>query len=209
MWQIFTGSLLLSIIHALIPNHWLPLIAIGKSENWTIKQTLSATAIAGFSHILSTIFIGIIVGFIGFQLSSSFEFISPYIAPLILVLLGIIYLFFDWRQSYHHNHTHFNQRNFKNKSRWTIIISLSIAMFLSPCAELEIYFFQAGTLGWIGIVIVSTVYTICTVSFMLLLVYLGIKGVSKMKWTFLEHHNKLVTGLVLIVLGILAFIVHF
>jgi len=53
MWQIFLGSLLLSVIHALIPNHWIPLIAISKAEKWTIKETLFATFITGFSHMIS------------------------------------------------------------------------------------------------------------------------------------------------------------
>ena len=30
MYSIFIGSLLLSFLHAVIPNHWLPVLAIGK-----------------------------------------------------------------------------------------------------------------------------------------------------------------------------------
>ena len=33
--QIFFGSFILSLIHALIPNHWIPLVAIGRTEKWT------------------------------------------------------------------------------------------------------------------------------------------------------------------------------
>lgn len=47
MYQIFIGSLILSILHALIPNHWLPLIAVGRTENWTQNQTLLTTIITG------------------------------------------------------------------------------------------------------------------------------------------------------------------
>ena len=210
MWQIFIGSLTLSVIHALIPNHWIPLVAIGKSEKWTVPETLSATGVAGFAHILSTVIIGIIVGFAGFKLSSSIEKFSSIIAPFILVAIGIIYIAVDFIQSRrHHHHEHINISNSKGKSRKAIVLSLSLAMFLSPCLELEAYYFQAGTLGWKGILTVSVVYLIVTVSAMVILVWLGLKGMNRIKSGFLEHHNKRIAGIVLILLGLLAWFVKF
>ena len=109
MLEIFLGSLALSLIHALIPNHWIPLIALSKTEKWTNKQTLSATLITGFSHTLSTVIIGIIVGLIGYQLSEHYKNSTEIIAPAILLLIGIIYLILDFISSNHHrHHDHFN-----------------------------------------------------------------------------------------------------
>jgi nickel/cobalt exporter len=212
MYQIFIGSLILSTIHALIPNHWLPLIAVGKTEKWTQHQTLWATVITGVAHTLSTIIIGIVVGLIGYKLATKYAVISETIAPAILIGLGLIYIFRDFRSHHHHSH------NIKpmvtepghKKSRWiAILTSLSIAMFLTPCIEIEAYYFQAGTIGWVGIFIVSAVYLLTTVVIMLLLVYLGMRGVKTFKSHLLEHHEKGITGSVLVALGILALIVKF
>jgi hypothetical protein len=82
-------------------------------------------------------------------------------------------------------------------------------MFLSPCLEIEAYYFTAGTHGWPAIIGVSLVYLVVTLSGMLLLVYLGFRGLEKLRWTYLEHHEKQVTGITLIILGILAYLVHF
>ena len=82
-------------------------------------------------------------------------------------------------------------------------------MFLSPCIEIEAYYFQAATKGWLGILIVSSVYLIVTISMMVVLVYLGLKGVNKLKSDFLEHHEKLITGILLIFLGLFAYYVEF
>jgi uncharacterized membrane protein len=82
-------------------------------------------------------------------------------------------------------------------------------MFLTPCIEIEAYYFQAGTIGWTGIFIVSLVYLLTTVIIMLLLVFFGMKGIGNFKSHFLEHHEKAITGTVLIGLGILAFLVKF
>ena len=207
MWQVFIGSIVLSIIHALIPNHWLPLIAIGKAEKWTQRETLSATLVTAIAHIASTIMIGIAVGFIGYKLSNAFEFISAIIAPMVLIVLGLIYIITDLLHAHRHEHSHLSL-NKEAKSRFAILASLSLAMFLSPCIELEAYYFQAGTLGWIGILIVSAVYALVTPSLMVLLVYLGAKGLAKFDLHFLEHHVKKITGILLIALGLLAYFVH-
>ena len=210
MWQIFLGSLSLSVIHALIPNHWIPLVTIGKTEKWTTAEVVSATAIVGFAHILSTVIIGIIVGFVGLKLSGTFETISTIIAPVILVAFGITYLVMDYIQTRrHHHHEHIRIGNSSGKSKFAILMSLSLAMFLSPCLELEAYYFQAGTFGWQGILLVSLVYLVVTVSGMIILVWLGLKGMHHIKWHFLEHHEKSLAGIVLIILGILAYFVEF
>lgn len=210
MWQIFIGSLILSVIHALIPNHWIPLIAISRAEKWSYGETLFATFVTGFSHTLSTIFIGIIVGFAGIKLSENYHQISKIAAPAILLLIGIIYIFLDLKSNHHHHHIDINSQNLKNrKSKLAIIISLSLAMFLTPCIEIEAYYFHAGTLGWLGILIVSTVYFSITLIIMFALVYLGIKGISRFNSHYLEHHDKRLTGIVLIILGLFASFVEF
>lgn len=211
MLQIFLGSVVLSVIHALIPNHWIPLIAISKTEKWINKETLSATFITGFSHTVSTVIIGIIVGFVGVKLTESYSYISKVAAPIILLTIGVIYFLIDLK-SHHHHHSHFDVNDQKlktKKSKLAIITSLSIAMFLTPCIEIEAYYFQAGTIGWIGIFIVSLVYVVTTLIIMFALVYLGLKGVNKFNSHYLEHHEKRITGIVLILLGLLAYFVEF
>ena len=204
MIQILIGSLVLSIIHASIPNHWIPLVVIGKAENWTRKETLWVTAITGSAHTVSTILVGIIVGLVGYRLFSSYEFVTRTVAPSILVILGLIYVIIGLKNSHHHHApTKINLAH--SKSKIALITSLCVAMFLSPCIEIEAYYFTAGLLGWPGIAGVSIIYLIVTVLGMVLLVDLGRKGVEKMKWHFLEHHEKKITGAVLIVLGIFAY----
>jgi hypothetical protein len=211
MWQIFFGSLLLSLIHALIPHHWIPIIAISKTEKWSNKEAIFATLITGVSHMISTIAIGIVVGFVGIKLAESYSHITTVAAPSILLGIGIIYLILDFRNAKHHHH-HFDLDDEKlksKKSKTAIITSLSVAMFLMPCFEIEAYYFQAARFGWAGIFIVSSVYLIMTLLFMFALVSLGLRGVNKLNLNYLEHHAKRITGIVLIVLGIIAYFVEF
>ena len=208
MWQLFFGSILLSLVHASIPNHWLPIVALAKAERWTQHEALVVAAISGLAHTLSTVAIGITIGLIGSRLNENYTFISEKIAPTLLILLGFIYLLID-RFSYHKHTSSISSEKIRNRSRWAIIASLALTMFLSPCLEVEAYYFQAGTAGWQGILMVSVVYVLITVSGMLLLVYLGNKGVQAIRSHFLDHHEKLLSGVVLILLGVFALFVRF
>ncbi len=81
-------------------------------------------------------------------------------------------------------------------------------MFFSPGIATGVFYFQAGTFGWAGIWIVSVVYTVLTVGVMMLLVYLGMQGMKNFRSHFLEDHEKRITGLVLIIVGLITYFVE-
>lgn len=203
MWQLFIGSLALSVIHALIPNHWIPLIAIAKAEKWKMRESMMATFITAFFHLLSTILIGILVGFLGITIFEHYEHISHVVAPIVLVSLGLIYLIIDYRAKGHHHHHEIKLAD--KKSKTAIITTLAISMFFSPCIELEAYYFQAAQFGAMGIFTVSMVYLVVTLSLIMGLVYLGLKGMNKLSSQMLENHAKRITGITLIILGVVGY----
>jgi len=213
MLNIIIGSLLLSITHALIPNHWFPLAAVSKSENWTRRETVEVTALTGFLHTLSTIIIGIIIGFIGYKLGDTVELVASIYAPVILIGLGLYFIILNLRKK-HHTHCHINPEKIKQaskKSKRAIITALGTMMFFSPCIEIEAYFFTAGQYGWAGILTLSAIYLIVTVMVMVIIVELGRRSLQLLnqRLHFLEHYEKAITGGILIALGILTFFVHF
>jgi nickel/cobalt exporter len=207
MFHLIISSFILSIIHATIPNHWLPMVAIGKVERWKKSTTLWATAISGGAHVASTILIGIAVGWAGYRLASSYHYISTIAAPAILVLLGLVYILRNfWR---HKPHTHFGENPAPNTPFATVVLSLSIGMFFSPCVELESYYFTAGAFGWLGILTVSAVYLIVTVAAMITYVALAIEGINRFNFRFLEKNEKAIIGAVLILVGLTSYFVSF
>ena len=203
MITLITGSLILSVLHALIPNHWLPVLAISKKENWTLSQTTSVTFISGLAHALSTVLIGVIIGIVGVKLSSTIKPFMHYAAPAVLIGIGLFYIY------QHHRHRHFHlhaQPVVKTKRK--AIITLAIAMFFSPCFEIEAYFLLASTHGWWMILLLASLYTIVTVSGMVLWVRLTYKGLLKLNWHALEHNAGIITGITLLLTGILSFFIH-
>ncbi len=205
--EIVIGAFLLSIVHAAIPNHWLPLVAVSRSENWRTPETIGITAITGVAHTLSTILIGLIIGWLGFELASRFEAVASIAAPVVLAGMGVYYILSDFRKSRHHHH-HASIETKKHTKKTALIATLALAMFLSPCIEIEAYYFHAGTHGWIGVLAVSLIYLVITVVGMMLLVGLGTVGARKFRFHFLEHHEGLLTGLILLAAGAFAYFVN-
>jgi hypothetical protein len=52
MFSIITGSIILSLLHATIPNHWLPVIAIGRKEKWTFQEVTKINFISPVAQCL-------------------------------------------------------------------------------------------------------------------------------------------------------------
>ena len=203
MFSIISGSIILSLLHATIPNHWLPVIAIGRKENWTLQEVTRVTLISAVAHGLSTIVIGLLLAFIGSKMADNIENFTHYFAPVILILLGVIFIY------RHHKHKHFHIDELKKKkSKQSIIIALVLAMFLSPCMEIEAYFLLAGAQAPWLIWFIAALYFVITTVGMVTLVRFAYKGILKLNWHTLEHNAGIITGATLVATGILAFFIH-
>jgi nickel/cobalt exporter len=204
MYNIIIGSLLISLLHAVIPNHWLPVLAIGRKEGWTLGETTRVTFIAGMAHVVSTILIGLMLGLIGKELTEHIEHFTRIIAPSLLILMGLYFI----RQHYIHHHFHLQNEKIEKKTKRSIVIALVISMFLSPCMEIEAYFLLAGAEGWYVMAAIAAMYSIITIAGMLIWIRVVYKGLLKLNWHKWEHNAGIITGLVLIITGIISFFIN-
>ena len=158
---------------------------------------------------MSTILVGVLIGVVGHTLSSTHEYIMGVAAPLVLIAVGLVYVALDFRGHDHHGHEGSVDTDASSeRSRFAIAIPLATALFFSPCIAMGSYFFLAGTGGWPGIVMVSVIYLIVTVLGLVLMVNLALRGMERIEWHFLEEHEHLITGIVLIALGVLVHLVE-
>ncbi len=158
--EILFGALILSVLHALIPSHWLPFVTIGKTEHWSESRTLMVTGLAGLAHTVSTTILGLIVGMAGYRLSENYHELAESVIPAVLLMLGLWYLMQHLRHQ--HSHEHIDAQKQKGKSFTTLLFSLCIGMFLSPCMEINAYFLSAGALGWQALSLVALIYNVIT-----------------------------------------------
>ena len=205
------GSILLGSVHAAIPNHWLPVVLIGRAEGWSERETLGVVALSGFFHTLSTVVLGVIIGTIGMEVSERMEEQTRLIASLLLVFIGLVYFTMHDANAGSPAHQHV-PKGLTGRSKVTIITTLSVAMLFSPCLEIETFFFTAGTLGWTAIATLAISYTVVTIACMVGLTAVSYRGLARVNWPgvdshWLDHYEKRITGGILIAFGILIFFI--
>jgi hypothetical protein len=182
----------------------LPIVAIGRKESWNIQQTTKVALWSAAAHALSTVLIGVVLAFVGKEAHEEMEKNFHFIAPGLMVVLGLIFIYRHYRHKHFHLHGHVDTHQSSRK----VIAALVLIMFLSPCFEVEAYFLLAGSYGWSLVAALATIYTITTVTGIVLWVRLAYKGAMKLNWHALEHNSGIVTGGLLVLTGIVSFFYH-
>jgi nickel/cobalt transporter (NicO) family protein len=92
-------------LHSVMPDHWVPLAVVARTQRWTIMHTARISLLASIGHVLTSIILGGIIAVIGLQFRSTFETQQGHIVGIILVLTGVG--FAVWGLSGHgHHHDH-------------------------------------------------------------------------------------------------------
>jgi len=205
MFSIITGTILLAVIHALIPNHWLPLVAVAKAEKWEKSELMLVSSITASAHVLGTVILGIILGLVGSKLAHQYDEYVHVIAPVLLIVFGLIY--FTVNLPHHHHAAKEDVEQYrKSKKKWIVIFV--VMMFFSPCLEVESLFLAAGAYGFDKIFLLALVYAAISISGIITLVMLAFRGIQLFKMQVIEQHEKRITGVVLIIVGIVTFFIH-
>ncbi len=205
MFSIIAGTILLAMVHALIPNHWLPLVAVARAEGWKQKEVTSITFIAALAHVTGTVVLGLILGFIGKQLQKDYGNTIYIVSSVLLIVFGLIY--FTVNLPHHHHSEQKDLAGYKrSKNKWILIFI--VMMFLSPCLEVESLFLSAGAYGMGLVGLMAVIYALVSISGIMLLVNLGYKGVTLLPASFIEHNEKRISVMVLIIVGVVSFFLH-
>ena len=205
MISIITATIVLAFIHAMIPNHWLPLVAVAKAEKWDKSEVMLVASITASAHVLGTVIIGIVLGMVGSKLAKEYEGYVHIIAPVMLIIFGLIY--FTVNLPHHHINAKNGVEQYKrSKRRWILVFV--VLMFLSPCLEVESLFLAAGAYGWNSILLLAMVYALISITGILILVVVALKGIRLINSHFIEDNEKRITGMVLIIVGIITFFIH-
>jgi hypothetical protein len=205
MFSVIAGTVLLAFVHALIPNHWLPLVAVARAEKWKPKDMSWVTLIAASAHVLGTVALGFVLGTIGKELQETYGSIIYAVVSILLIVFGLIY--YTVNLPHHHHSSQKDVAQYKRSKRKWVLIFI-VMMFLSPCLEVESLFLSAGAYGMTLVTLLSIIYAIVSISGILLLVTLGYKGVNLLSAHFIEHNEKRISGIVLILVGIVSFFLH-
>ena len=202
MLHLLTGALLLSLLHAAIPNHWAPVLAVARAEGWPLRRAVGVTLVAGLAHVLSTVGLGLALGLLGWRLSARFEQAAGWAAPGLLMGIGLLYAV-----SGPGHHDSARRTRGGRTPRRRVVLGLAATMFLAPCLEIQSFFLAAGTHGPVALAGLMGVYLLTSVSAMCVLVVLGFRGLQRLNLDGLARYERRLTGAVLVLVGVAGFFV--
>ncbi len=193
MTSLLFGVLTLSLLHSILPNHWFPLALIAKNAGWNKVKILIFSILISLAHALSTVFLGVIVAFLGFRISEEHEILAKTSSSIILIILGFFFISKHFRTGNPHHHA-FGMLS---------VSALLLAMFFSPCIEITPFYLLAGTIGWYAVFMISLIYVLTTVLIIPAMTILSLRGLKLARLHVLEHYENLLIGLILISFGFL------
>ncbi len=95
------------VFHTLVPDHWAPIVVIGRQQGWSIGRTARAAAIAGFGHVASTLVLGLVLWAVGATLAVRYGHLVSVVAALALIAFGAWIGYSGWRELREgHDHGH-------------------------------------------------------------------------------------------------------
>jgi nickel/cobalt exporter len=213
----------LGVIHTLLgPDHYLPFIVLSKARKWTPARTIWITIISGLGHVGSSVVIGLIGIAMGISLSKieAIEAIRGSLVGWMLIAFGILYslygLYKYFKRGAHmhlpsflrprsirHRDLHLNENveNENDAGRLTPWILFLIFVF-GPCEVLiPMLIYPAAQHSGMGIFLVALVFGTATIGTMLVIVMLGYKGVSMLRFKGKEYQIHMLAGLVILLAG--------
>ena len=215
------STVAISFLHtATGPDHYLPFIVLSRSQKWSITKTITITVACGFGHIFSSVAVGLVGVFLGWQLSNLdwFEGHRGNIAAWCLLGFGVVYLLYGlWKAGKNKPHKHFDvmdedvyvyEHNHDDtvspKSRVKVTPLVLFAIFVMGPTEplLPLLFYSGIQRSYLEIIILISVFALCTVLTMLMMVLLGLYGYSFYDTEKLERYVHAIGGLVISTCGI-------
>ncbi|MDQ6943175.1 MAG: hypothetical protein M3169_11775 [Candidatus Eremiobacteraeota bacterium] len=104
-----TGPLLITtvaavgVLHTLVPDHWAPIVVLGRQQGWSVSRTARAAAIAGFGHVTTTLLLGVVLWAVGASLAVRYAHLVSVAAAVALLGFGLWIAYSGWRELREHD----------------------------------------------------------------------------------------------------------
>ena len=206
------------------PDHYLPFIVIAKAKKWSVRKTVSFTALCGLGHVGSSIILGLIGIFFGIAINKIelLEGVRGSIISYIFTVFGLLYFIWGMKRAFRnkphahrhfhkdgsvHEHVHTHQQDHLHvhdedaKINLTPWILFTIFVF-GPCEPLIPLVMYPAAKNHLGHLIwVTVLFTIVTIATMIGMVLLASFGFKFIPMKFLEKYSHAIAGGTIFICG--------
>jgi nickel/cobalt exporter len=210
-----------AVIHALIPDHWLPFALLARNERWSDRRLVALVGLTGALHVAVSLVLGAALAVAGSAASrlatgragASLETL----AGALLVLFGIGYGAWAHRREARahaqapphgpgahapgtlHAHGHLLSRFSGRAASAGALVAI---IGISPCVLLQPILFASAAEG-AGVALAAAAgFAACTIGTMLVVAMLARRGLDRLDFRFFTRWGDLLSGLIIAAIGI-------
>lgn len=94
-----------AVIHSILPDHWVPLAVVGRTQGWTMARVGRISALAATGHVVASLLLAGVVALVGLRFQEQIDRQQGHIVGAVLMLSGVGFL--AWTLTGHgHRHGH-------------------------------------------------------------------------------------------------------
>ena len=202
--SLLIAAAVVSMVHGLLPNHWLPFVLIGRAQSWNARRMLWVLAAAGAAHAAVSGAIAMVTLLLGVAVAGWIEPWADKLPAFILLAAGALYVLLDLLSGHGSHHHDIHEAADHGMSDKTAVATLVLTLALSPCEAMVPVFVSAAPTGdpvlLLALVVVSGATSLAVMS---LLAMLAWRGSGHLRFGRLAHHERLVIGTLLLGMGLL------
>ncbi len=222
---LFLSSCATAIIHALIPDHWLPFVLMARTEKWSERRTILLVALAGLLHVTVSFAVAAAAIWLGRnpvrhladQAGTSLELL----AGLLLVLFGLVYgISAHYREARAHSHggsgsdapprhVHAHGHLLEGWFHGAVSAGALVAIIgVSPCVLLQPILFGAAARGPLVMLATATGFAICTLGTMVGVTMVASRGMRRNDLPFFTRYGDLLSGMLIAGTGLFVIVLE-
>lgn len=209
------------VFHTIVPDHWVPISVLARTQRWSSAQTARAAALAGVGHTVSTLIIGACVWGAGVVFAQRFGHVVSLVSSAALVVFGLWIAIGAWRElhegdhhhhhegeHHHHHHDHADEEHLaevfdaqgaarKTRARTSLLLILGS----SPMIEGIPAFLAASRYGVTLLATMSVLFALSTIATYVVLCVQGARALRRLSFGPLERYGEVISGAVIAIVG--------
>lgn len=218
------AAAVVALLHAVLPDHWLPLAVVGRTQRWGPLRTVRVSVLAATGHVLVSLVLAGLVSVIGLHFRAAVDREQGHLVGGLLILTGIGFLVWSLTghgHSHEHEHnlvhddhhpahgdphdSHGGHHHHGGSAARLAAIVLPFGIAASPDLTILPVALAAAAAGTATVIGVLAVFAAVTVAVFVGLTLAGTLIGYQIRGEWLERHASTVTALVLIAIGAVVF----
>ncbi len=190
---LLSTAILVALFHMIAPDHWVPLLIIAKTRNYTWKNKYLTAFLLGLGHSGSSVLVAVLVLFVGVVVLKSSVHLLTDISILLMFIIAAYFIINGVREA--------NENSDELMSRSALAVSAFPDLAFLPI------FIAVSSLGSIDTAYITATFIAVTTLTLIVVVWLtsNLPGTDRLK-NIPGRYTDYLIGLILVVTGVLIYL---